>query len=243
MRRVLISAIIALSVMVFGVVSAAAGAPVAQDGEAFGTPVLADILALITDDDLFATADLTILFSPPPGASPTQHYGGYSSTSPDSGTCGNNWADDTFDRHFTVFTDASSAILVVQQFKRGSFVTPSTTPPNTNESPGACETSPLGSTVNSGITGSMHGYFIIPLPMGTMQTSNSPFCNATLMTNTGCTTTVFIDTHFTPCYAAGTCFVTTFFFHYTAPNQGLIAHSWKNASTDRGGNSGDIRST
>ena len=236
MRRVLVSAIIALSVMVAGGVSAAAGTPVAQDGDAFGTPVLAVILALITDDDLFATADLTILFSQPATASPTQHYGGYPSTSPDSGTCGNDWATDTFDRHFTVFTDKSGGIVVVQQFKRGSFVT------NAGLSPGACETSPLGSTVNAGITGTMHGYFIIPLPSTTTQSSTDPHCDAITMLDTGCTTTTFINTHFTPCYPA-TCPVTTFFFHYTAPNQGLIAHSWKNASTDRGGNSGDIRST
>jgi hypothetical protein len=36
--------------------------------------------------------------------------------------------------------------------------------------------------------------------------------------------------------------VTTFFDHYVAPAQGLIENEWKNASADRGGNSGDIRS-
>jgi hypothetical protein len=37
--------------------------------------------------------------------------------------------------------------------------------------------------------------------------------------------------------------VTTFFFHYTAGDQGLVEGEWKNASADRGGNNGDIRST
>lgn len=47
-----------------------------------------DILALITDDDLFATVDLTALLDPP-GANATQHYGPYTNnTSPDSGTSG-----------------------------------------------------------------------------------------------------------------------------------------------------------
>jgi len=36
--------------------------------------------------------------------------------------------------------------------------------------------------------------------------------------------------------------VTTFFFHYVAGDQSLIMNEWKNASADRGGNSGDIRS-
>jgi hypothetical protein len=39
-----------------------------------------------------------------------------------------------------------------------------------------------------------------------------------------------------------TCSVSTFFFHYSAGDQALIQHEWKNASSDRGGNSGDIRS-
>jgi len=37
--------------------------------------------------------------------------------------------------------------------------------------------------------------------------------------------------------------VTTFFFHYSAGDQSLVEHEWKNASSDRGGNHGDIRST
>jgi hypothetical protein len=75
-----------------------------------------------------------------------------------------------------------------------------------------------------------------------MQTSTSPYCNATAMTNAGCTTTTFINTHFTPCYP-GTCPVTTFAFEYAAGDQGLVERHWKNASADRGGNRGDIRST
>src|SRR5437879_514156 len=51
-------------------------------------------------DDVFSTTDLTSLIDPT-GAR-TQHYGPYASGSPDSGTCGPDWANDTFDRHFTV---------------------------------------------------------------------------------------------------------------------------------------------
>jgi len=42
------------------------------------------LLALITDDDIFATADLAALLDPP-GANATQHYGPYPRSSPDSG--------------------------------------------------------------------------------------------------------------------------------------------------------------
>ncbi len=163
----------------------------------------------------------------------------------DSGTCGPTWATDTFDRHFTVKTNQDGSIVVVEQFKNGSFAT--TMVPPTNPSPGACDTtdgSPPG-TVNAGVSGSMQGYFIIPLPPGAVQTSYDPHCDAVGMSNTGCTTATFVDTHFTPCYAivVPTCTVTTFFFHYSAGDQSLVEHEWKNASSDRGGNHGDIRST
>ena len=59
------------------------------------------------------------------------------------------------------------------------------------------------------------------------------------MTNADCTTATFINTHFVSCYPA-TRTVTTFFDHYSAGDQGLAVHEWKNASCDRGGNHGDL---
>lgn len=166
----------------------------------------------------------------------TQHYGPYPSTSPDSGTCGNDWANDSFDRDFKVKSNRDGTFTVDQQFKNGTFVT------NAGPSPGSCDTtdgSPPG-LVNAGITGRMHGEFIIT-NVG-MQTSSSPYCDAVNQTNADCTTTTFINTHFVPCYPV-TCTVTTFLFHFSAGSQGLVEHEWKNASEDRGGNHGDIRST
>src|SRR5437870_3920741 len=121
------------------------------------------LIALITStgDDVFATTNLTTMLDPSGKA--TQHYGPYSSTSTDSGTCGNDWANDTFDRHFTVRMNTNGTFLVVEQFKDGSFVTPaSDSPPFVNPSPGACQNSPTPQgIVNPGVTGSLHGYFII----------------------------------------------------------------------------------
>jgi hypothetical protein len=249
--------LVALS-LVLGVVSVKAS-PVEPSG-AFGkvttvTPVLTTVLSILNSigDDKFSTADLTKLVDP--STTVTQHYGPYSSTVSDSGTCGNNWADDTFQRHFTIFNKAGS-VVVVEQFKQGNFVTPSTTPPNSNQSPGACNTSPPpagnGGLVAAGVTGSLHGYFIIPIPTGISQSSNDPHCDATTMMSPpaeDCFTSTFINSHFNgvpSCSYPVVCSVTTFFFHYTAPRparQGLIENEWKNASTDRGGNRGDIRST
>src|SRR5712691_9696466 len=94
-RTVAIAAILITTSMVTLSLSATA-TPEAQGSGPVTTPLLAQILGLITDDDLFATTDLGILLPPDPPATPppTQHYGPYASTSPDSGTCGNEWAQD-----------------------------------------------------------------------------------------------------------------------------------------------------
>ena len=229
--------LIALLSAVVAALALGGGQAVADPDSNHGTSGVTNpvVLALIGNDALFSTADLTVLLSSG-GMNRTQHYGPYPSTSPDSGTCGNDWADDAFDRHFTVRAEADGTFTVVQQFRQGSFVT------RMGPSPGSCDDGPVG-TVNAGVTGNMHGYFIISNVVGPQNTS--PFCNAATSTNEGCTTTTFIDTHFTPCYfgGSGTCPVTTFFFHFAAGDQGLTEHEWQNASPDRGGNRGDIRST
>jgi hypothetical protein len=193
------------------------------------------LLALIGNDDLFSVMDLTTLLDPA-GTGHTQHYGPYTSGSPDSGTCGNEWAQDTFDRDFVVRPNGDGSYTIVEQFKNGSFVT------NPGFSPAACDVTYTnhGAMIVAGKTGSMHGYFIVS-NVG-MQTSTSAFCDADLMTNANCTTAKFINSHFTMCYPA-TCTVTTFFDHYAAGDQGLLYHEWKNASPDRGGNGGDIASS
>ena len=193
------------------------------------------ILALIGNDDVFSLADLSTVLNTagPTGAHGTQHYGPFPSTSPDSGNCGNDWAQDTFDRHFTVRASGLNTFTVVEQFKDGSFVT------DAGASPGACDTD-LGGMIVAGKTGSMHGYFIIS-DVGP-QTRTSPFCDAVGMANDPCTTAIFINTHFAPCYPT-TCTVTTYFDHYAAGDQNLAVHEWKNASCDRGGNDGDIASS
>jgi hypothetical protein len=226
---------------------AAAATPVsaAPERTGVGGPTGSALLTLIVSvgDDLFSTTDLTSLVDPT-GKS-TQHYGPYMSGSTDSGTCGNDWANDTFNRHFTVQRNVDGTFTVIEQFKDGSFVTPASTSTQPRFSPGGCQPSaPPKGTVKDGVTGSLHGYFVIPLPPGETQSSTDPSCVAGSPT-TPCTTTGFIDSHFMPaCYleGSGTCPVTTFFFHYSAGDQSLIQHEWRNASADRGGNSGDIRS-
>jgi hypothetical protein len=232
-RLALFSAAFA-AIVLFAAGALPASAAPEPTGPGVGDSALSAVIASV-GDDTFATTDLATLIDPT--ATSTQHYGPYRSDSPDSGTCGNDWANDTFDRHFTVHRNADGTFTVVEQFKKGSFTTMA------GPSPGACETNP-GGTVVAGVTGSMHGYFIVPLPPGEVQTSTDPSCVAG-NPNAPCTTTGFIDSHFTPCYfgGTGTCPVTTFFDHYIAVDQGLLYHEWKNASADRGGNNGDIANT
>jgi hypothetical protein len=100
--------------------------------------------------------------------------------------------------------------------------------------------------VNAGVTGSFLGYFIVPVPTGIGQSSTNPNCDAVTMMSPPaepCFTSTFINSHFDTCSYPVVCQVPTFLFNYDATDQGLIDHHWKNASQDRGGNLGDIRST
>jgi hypothetical protein len=181
--------------------------------------------------------------APAAAESATQHYGPFASGSTDSGTCGNDWANDTFDRHFTVLANPDGTFTVVEEFKDGTFTTPASDSPAVNFSPGGCQDSATAAgVVANGVTGTLEGYFIIPVPAGFTQTSADSHCDAAARTNANCTTSAFVNTHFSCTYLV-TCQVTTFHFHYAAGGQGLVSHEWKNASTDRGGNSGDIRSS
>ena len=238
MRRAVSFVCAAIAAMALGGAAAlpAAAAPEPTGPGGVGDSALLTVIASV-GDDVFSTTDVASLIDPA-GAS-TQHYGPYTTMSPDSGTCGNNWANDTFDRHFTVHRNADGGFTVVEQFKNGTFVTPASDSPPSNFSPGACQPAgPPQGVVNDGITGNMHGYFVIPVT-GT-QSSTSPYCDGVQPTTTDCDTATFINSHFN---CATPCVVTTFFFHYSAGDQGLIEHEWKNASGDRGGNSGDIRSS
>jgi hypothetical protein len=148
----LFSLVVALAAML---VLGAGQAATSPDGNQSASGVTGPaITALITNDDLFSVMDLTTLLATP--GSPTQRYGPFASGSPDSGTCGNDWAEDTYDRHFTVHNNRDGTYTVVEQFKRGEFVT------NDGPSPGACELdgSP-GGTIVSGKAGDMHGYLVI----------------------------------------------------------------------------------
>lgn len=153
----------------------------------------------------------------------TQQYGPISSTSPDSGTCGNDWATDTFDRFYKVntTTNPDGTYTVTEEFKNGTFVT------NAGASPGSCQPGNTPALLGAGVTGKMQGTFTIIVTGGTFNPDAT-------CTQVSCGTTAgFIATVFG---STATYDVPTFLFHYSAGNNG----EWKNASPDQGGNNGDI---
>jgi hypothetical protein len=212
----------------------AAPAAAAPDGFAHTSPGATSpaLLALIGADDVFAGADLRPALDPN-GNTPTEHYGPYASGSPDTGSCGNRWAEDVFDREFTVRSNEDGTFSVVEQFKNGWLATV------IGPSPGACETgyTSHGTVIVPGAVGEMTGYLVVS--DAGAPTSTSPYCDATDPVNPVCTTAIFVNTHFAPCYPF-TCGVTTYYFHYAVGQPTPIYHEWKNASADRGGDGGDI---
>jgi hypothetical protein len=158
------------------------------------------------------------------------HYGPISSGTADSGTCGNNWANDTYMRVFDAGTspNADGTYNATETFISARFVTVA------GPSPDACDpTGVKGSTIADGVTGTFTGNFMIVVSHGTFNP------NATC--DTGCDTTAgFVATVYGP---AATYDIPSFGFTYHANGPGLVQREWHNASADQGGNGGDIRSS
>src|SRR5947209_9946819 len=86
-------------------------------------------------------------------ASGTDHIGPIAGSTPDGGTCGNTWANDTYNLFFTVHNNGDGTFAVRTDYKDASFVTTGPV------SPGKCETTNHhGSTVAPGITGNFQGF-------------------------------------------------------------------------------------
>jgi hypothetical protein len=157
----------------------------------------------------------------------TVHFGPINSSSPDSGTCGNDWANDTYKRVFDASTTANpdGTYNVTESFISGRFVTVG------GPSPESCEAGTTG-TIVGGVTGAFNGNFMIVVTGGTFDPA------ATCDTSSCGTTAQFVATVYG---ATATYDVPSFGFTYHANGPGLAAREWHNASADQGGNSGDIK--
>jgi hypothetical protein len=159
------------------------------------------------------------------------HYGPFVSGSGDSGTCGPDWANDTYKRVFDASTTANpdGTFNVTESFISGRFVTVA------GSSPDACDPSgTAGSTIGAGVTGTFSGNFLVVVSGGTFNP------DATCDVSSCGTTAGFVATVYG---ADATSNVTSFGFTYHANEPDLVQREWRNASADQGGNGGDIRST
>ena len=150
-----------------------------------------------------------------------RNYGPFAGGSPDSGTCGNDWADDTYSRFFKVVTDGTNGTYTVtEDFRQGSFVT------HQGPSPAACELG-TNSMVAEGISGKLSGTFNIIVSNGTYSATATiqDFDHDMKIGTADFIRSIFGD--------KATYVVEHFNFQYTTKNNG----SWINSDA---GNSGDI---
>ncbi len=158
-------------------------------------------------------------------AAGTDHIGPIAGATPDGGTCGNAWANDTYNLFFTVHPNGDGTFAVRTEYKDGAFVT------NLGASPGACETTNHhGVLVNAGIAGNFQGFVD-----GTV-TSSTYNPNACTVTPSACTSrTDAINTIFGPTAVYN---IATYNFEYNSSDRSLQYHSWhenfnKNSTTEQ----------
>ena len=154
-----------------------------------------------------------------PGFSPTT-FGPYSSDSPDSSICGNDWATDKMDRSYVVYPQVDGSFLVAETFTNGTFTTIAGNSPEDSHCDSAAD------DVAGGLTGTMNGYFLVKIPAAVGNFNAEAKCTEK------CYTKDFVQAFFgTSSYD-----VPVFEMHYSSPGHG----DWKNASDNRGGNEGNI---
>ena len=146
-------------------------------------------------------------------------------TSPDSGTCGNDWANDTIKRTYVV-KKADDGTYRVIAFDRGTFTTLA------GKSPGSCDPANPhhGTTVTAGIQGHMGGFAVEKVTGGTF--------NAHATCATVCDRSAFVAAFFG---ASAQHSVQKYLYIYMSKDDHLTQHVWLdrgNATT--GVNRGDI---
>jgi hypothetical protein len=165
--------------------------------------------------------------------------GPYTATTPDSGSCGNNWAIDLFARQFVISPKNNDGTwMVVEKFNAGKFITLGDGETGSAASPGQCDSAGNSThMLREGVSGSFSGTFTITISSGFNYVS-SQGCNSTepasgASVDDGCTTKQWIELAFPGVtYPSATAKVTAYNLVYKAGLQ-----QWTDANT---GDSGDI---
>lgn len=138
----------------------------------------------------------------------------------DTGTCGNNWAKDTFDRYYSVTQNKDGTYTLHVDVKAGTFIT------TAGASPASCQTEAILRNIPGGISGTMQGYLDARISEGTYN-QNATCGQLNCQTTAGFISTFFPGARYN---------ITDYYFFYSTDHRG----EWKNASESRGGNHGDI---
>src|SRR5713226_1951173 len=108
--------------------------------------------------------------------------GPYTATTPDSGSCGNNWAIDLFNRQFVIQPENTDGTwTVIEKFNNARFITLGNGETGSAASPGHCDPDnggPGGNThmLREGVSGSFSGSFTITVNAG-FTFASSQGCN------------------------------------------------------------------
>ena len=152
----------------------------------------------------------------------TDQFGPFPSTILDTGSCGNNWATDTFNLFVTVHNNGDGTFNVLFDERDGTFTTIGPV------SPGACEsTNNHGSTVQSGILGHLHGFLMIKVNSSQY---NPSACNGN---PSPCNFLTFGDLVFGPA-AAASANVPLQIVDYQSSDRSLHYHHWVNIIANNG---------
>jgi len=151
----------------------------------------------------------------------TQQFGPFALTTTDGGSCGNFWANDTFERRYTVISNGGGKFTIREQ-DHGTFVTIA------GQSPGACETAQHhGSFVSAGIAGDIQGSADFTVTSATYNPSGCDATPSVCSTRSG-----FVSLVFGP-GAVATITFTAFNFEYSSSDQSLGYHHWQDKSIKR----------
>jgi len=161
-----------------------------------------------------------------PNSNGTDHYS-FVGGSPDGGSCGNEWANDSYTLDISVRRTGAGTFAMTTMYKNGSFVT------NAGASPGACSTvNHHGSVLAAGVVGNLQGWLDETITSGTY---NPNGCNAV----TTCTTRTGVLAALFP---GGTESNFTYNFEYSSNDKSLSYRHWQDKSDNQGNDKfeGDI---
>ena len=153
------------------------------------------------------------------GAPGTQQFGPFAVITTDGGSCTNFWANDTFERRYTVISNGGGN-FTVREKDNGTFVT------LTGASPGACQTTNAhhGSTISAGIAGDIKGGADFTVNSATYNPNGCDANPSVCSTRSG-----FVGAVFGVSAVASITF-TSFNFEYSSPDQALSYHHWQDKS-------------